>query len=296
MVRKTGPTLVLGAGGLLGRAVVAAATGPVITAGRAELQGRSPENVAALVARAAPSVVINCAADVDAEGAERDISRAMTANAELPGYVATACRAIGARMVQLSSTGCYGAWKDGPYSEDDAVHPTTAHHRTKVMGEEAVRSATPDHLIARVGWLYGGDADNPRNFVWRRLQEARSASRLHSDVDQKGCPSNVADVARQLLLAINHGVQGTVNMVTQGCASRFDYVTRIVQASGFPCDVGPAPAFTRAAPVSHNETAINTRLKQHAIDIMPDWAVAIDDYVAALRSDRLWDQFKGSST
>jgi dTDP-4-dehydrorhamnose reductase len=296
MAKKKGPILVLGAGGLLGRAVVAASTGPTLTAGRADLQSKSADDVAALVARAEPSIVINCAADVDAEGAERDISRAMAANAELPGRVAAACRLAGARMVQVSSTGCYGAWKDEPYTEDDDLYPTTAHHRTKVMGEEAVRSATSDHLIARVGWLYGGGADNPRNFVWRRLLEARSTPRLQSDVDQKGCPSNVADVARQLLLAIDHGVQGTVNMVTQGCASRFDYVTRIVQASGFDCEVLPAPAFARTAPVSHNETAINMRLKQNTIDIMPNWAVAIDDYVAALRSDRLWNQFEGSPT
>lgn len=292
----TSTTLILGAGGMLGRALVAACPSPVVTAGRAELEGRDAQDILALVSRIAPSLVINCAADVDADGAERDISKAMAANATLPGFVAEACRVTGAPMVQVSSTGCYGAWKDTPFGESDPTHPTTAHHRTKVMGERAVASATQDHLIARVGWLYGGDASNPRNFVWRRLMEARSSSRLLSDTEQRGCPSNVTDVARQLFHAIDASVRGTINIVTQGSASRYDYVKRIITAAQMPCEVIPAPAFARAAPVSHNETAINGRLQSLGLDIMPHWATAIDDYVAELRSDGLLAQLEGNAT
>jgi dTDP-4-dehydrorhamnose reductase len=296
MMHVVPTTLILGAGGMLGRAVAAACPSPVVTAGRAELEGNDAQAIIALVARVAPSLVINCAADVDADGAERDISKAMAANGVLPGFVAEACQAAGALMVQVSSTGCYGAWKDTPFTEDDPAQPTTAHHRTKLIGERAVAAAASDHLIARVGWLYGGDASNPRNFVWRRLVEASTSSQLSSDDEQHGCPSNVADVARQLFVAIDAGVRGTINIVTQGSASRYEYVRRIIEAAQMPCEVKPAPAFVRAAPVSHNETAINARLQERGLDIMPHWATAIDNYVAKLRSDGLLANLEGNAT
>jgi dTDP-4-dehydrorhamnose reductase len=289
MADSAGPVLILGAGGLLGQAFTAACAGRgVATAGRAQLEGRSDAEIAALVRSTAPALVVNCAADVDADGAEQDPSRAIAANTLLPGIVAAACRDAGALMLHFSSTGCYGAWKEEPYTEDDPPRPTTAHHRSKLAGEEAVRESGADHLIARIGWLYGGSIDNPKNFVWRRLLEACGATRLASDATQRGCPTDVADVARQALHAAEHGVRGTINLVARGSATRFDYVTRIVRAAGLACDVVPAPAFARAAPVSPNEAAISKRLQALGLDIMPLWGEAVDAYVSALRASAAW--------
>ncbi len=283
--------LVLGAGGMLGAAVVQALRGhEVAAAGRAALDVRDPAGVLGLVAASGAEVAINCAAHTDVEGAERDPDAAFAANALLPGLLAQGCRRAGARLVHVSSTGCYGTAKAaGPYTEQDPLQPTTVHHRAKAMGEALVREAGCEHLIVRTGWLFGGAAGGAKNFVWKRLLEARTAERMTSDPWQRGNPTYAVDVARQIVALAELGLGGTVNCVSQGEATRFDYVAEIVAASGLPCRVEPAERpFERLAKVSMNETALNWRLGLLGLDRMPHWREALGGYVRGLMASPEW--------
>lgn len=272
---------------MLGAAVVEALSGEEVrTAGREALDVRRPQAVLDLVGEA--EVVINCAADTDVEGAERDPDRAFAANGVLPGLLGTACRRAGATLVHLSSTGCYGDWKTEPYTEEDPVRPTTAHHRSKIAGEIAVRESGCEHLILRTGWLYGGPPAGAKNFVWKRLVEARGGGRMTSDASQRGVPTFAPAVADQALAVLRSGVRGTFNLVAQGSASRFDYVSEIVRRSGLPCGVEPGPAFKRLAAVSPNETAVNWRLGLLGLDRMPDWREPLGAYVDGLMASPEW--------
>lgn len=279
--------LVTGAGGMLGGAFVEAlSSAQVRTAGREALDVSRPAAVLALVADA--DVVVNCAADTDVEGAERDPDRAFAANGVLPGLLATACRRAGAVLVHISSTGCYGDWKAEPYTEDDPPRPTTAHHRSKLAGEVAVRDSGCEHLILRTGWLYGGPPAGAKNFVWKRLLEARAGGRMTSDAAQRGVPTFAPAVAWEALDVLRTGVRGTYNLVGAGAASRFDYVAEIVRRSGLPCEVEPGPAFKRLAAVSPNEAAVNYRLGLMGLDRMADWREPLGAYVGALMASPEW--------
>lgn len=278
--------LVCGAGGLLGSEMLTRFAGR--GAGRVDLEGADDDAISRLIDEAAPTVVINCAADVDVERAEVDDIAARLANVALPDRLARACADCGVPLVHFSSTGCYGDWKDAPYEERDPLHPTTRHHQSKVAGEMAIRNRGADHLIVRTGWLYGGAPGTRRNFVWNRLVEARGSQRMTSDGCQRGCPTGVSDVADQLAIALDAGLRGTINLVAHGQATRADYVARIVAAAGLNCSVEPGPAFVRRAPVSMNETALNVRLAENGVDAMPRWQDGIDAYVATLLGSDAW--------
>lgn len=283
--------LVCGGGGLLGTAIAEHLQGRhrVRKTGRAELQSLDDESAMALLEETRATLIVNCAADTDAEGAEDDDRAAVAANVMLPRILAKVCARKGILMIHFSSTGCYGDWKTSPYCDDDPLYPTTRHHQTKAEGEKAVRDAGGKHLIIRTGWLFGGAPTRPRNFVVARMREAATRERLISDATQFGCPTWVNDVARQTERAIKHGVEGTVNLVAHGRASRCEYVTAIVAIAGLSCLVEPGPAFCRKAPVSTNETAVNGRLQDRGIDIMPEWREGIARYVETLRGSPFWD-------
>ena len=282
--------LLLGAGGLLGSAFRERLAGSdVVTAGRDALDIRNHAAVQALVRESGADVVINTAAHTDVDGAERDPDPAFTANAILPGIIAQACRRAGARLVHVSSTGCYGNELTRAYTEEDPLRPTTVHHRSKASGEQAVREAACEALILRTGWLFGGGSERARNFVRARLNEARNNPVLTSDATQRGNPTWVDDVVRQALLLLDEGMLGTFNCVGRGVASRFDYVSHIVSLSGLPCEVRPsAEPFRRAAAVSPNEGADNFRLRLLGLDRMPDWRQGVDDYLASVAGDPGW--------
>jgi dTDP-4-dehydrorhamnose reductase len=286
-------TLVLGAGGMLGQAFVRLLGGNALTASRGDLDITNITAIEQLVSDSGAQLVVNCAAHTNVDAAEADPGPAFAVNALLPGIVGIACRRAGLPIVHLSSTGCYGAWQDDAYTEEDAPRPTTAHHRSKLSGEVVVRDSGAEHLIVRTGWLFGGAADSPKNFVWKRMVEAAGSSRMTSDATQRGNPTFVDDLARQVIHAAAAGCRGTVNAVAHGGASRYEYVRRVVEAAGLPCVVEPSTTpFRRPAPVSPNEVAVNERLGLLGLDNMPHWADALDAYVAELKRSLEWTELR----
>jgi dTDP-4-dehydrorhamnose reductase len=280
--------LLTGANGMLGSAFAARLGPDTVIVHRAGLDIRDPTSLFRRVEEASADWVVNCAAHVDAEAAEREPDLAYVANERLPALLAAGCRNAGARLLHVSSTGCYGDWKETPYDENDPARPTTVHHRSKVAGERAIEVSGCQHLILRVGWLFGGGAQHKKNFVWRRIVEAARRERMESDADQSGNPTYVEDVVDQALLLMQAGITGLYNCVSHGRATRFDYVRRIVETSGLACVVSPRPAFERAAPVSRNETAVNYRLGLMGLDRMTDWTVSLDAYVAQVKQWPEW--------
>jgi dTDP-4-dehydrorhamnose reductase len=279
--------LLTGAGGMLGSAfnsMLHASGHEVLPVGREALDVRDASAIDTLIRNSAPALVVNCAAHTDVEAAEREPDSCFSANAILPSIIAWACRRSNATLLHMSSTGCYGDWKREAYTEDDDLRPTTVHHRSKAAGENAVRESGCEHLILRTGWLFGGQKENPKNFVWRRIVDARSQDKMTSNATQYGNPTYAPDVARQAILLVDRGRRGTYNVTSKGAASRFDYVSRIVQAARLPCIVEPGPAFARLAPVSPNEVGRNYRLSLLGLDQMPSWEDAVDRYVEALLS------------
>lgn len=281
--------ILTGAGGLLGSAFRDALTGyAVVTVGRDKLDADAPGILAQIAADFAPELIINCAAHTDLEAAERDPAMDFVVNGRLPGVIGEICKTHGATLLHFSSTGCYGDWKSTPYSEDDDVRPTTAHHRAKLAGEQAICDSGCRHVILRTGWLYGGSPGQPKNFVWKRLVEACSTDVITSDASQRGCPTYVVDLVRQALLMVGRSLHGTFNVAAQGTASRYEYVAAIVSAAALPCVVKPGPRFTRLAPVSPNEMTVNCRLQELGLDHMPEWRTSLRSYVASLLASPAW--------
>lgn len=286
--------LLTGSTGLLGSTFLNASSHEVFGVTRDALSPEQGDRLVDLIAGHQPDAVINCAAHVHADQAEDDPEPAREANVRLPGRLAQACRTLRIPLVQFSSTGCYGNWKDTPYTDDDELHPTTVHHRTKMEGEQVVRQTTTDHLILRTGWLYGGSAAQKRNFVWQRLLEAAGRSSLTSDADQRGCPTLTTDVVEQTHHLLANGVRGTYNCVSAGSASRYEYVAKIVETFGLPCRVEPGSAFSRRAPVSPNEMAVNMRLQSIGMDRMPDWVDSLVRYRDIVCSWPEWTRLAGA--
>ena len=295
-------TIILtGAGGMLAAAFKLALEPErrteLICIGREELHVTEPGRLLALIGRIRPTFILNCAAHTDVEDAERNAEAAFRANWILPGILGAACRREQALLVHFLSTGCYGRAKQKPYSEEDRLDPTTVHHRSKALGEEAIREAGCEFLILRTGWLFGGGPGQVKNFVWTRLVEARNCSRMVSDASQVGNPTFVGDVAWQTLHLIKAGLRGTYNCVSRGSASRFEYVRRMVDAARLPCVVEPTMTpFRRLAEVSPNEAAINVKLDLLGMNAMPEWGAAVDNFVAALVQTPQWLAISSSAS
>jgi dTDP-4-dehydrorhamnose reductase len=275
-----GLIVLTGAHGILGSAFARRLPARrVVMLTRPDLDPGDPAAIRRRMLGLTPSLIINCAADTDVEGAEAVPERAFAVNVTLAAAIAQGAAEINAALVHFSSTGCYGDWKDDPYAETDALRPTTVHHRSKAAGEAAVLHAHPAALVLRLGWVFGGRQGQGKNFVWSRLCEARDKAEIGADPARRGCPTAAADVVSQTLALLALDAQGVFNCVGNGPPARhIDYVAAILAAAGSPARVVPA-AFRRRARVSLNETAANARLRAMGLDRMPPWRESLGSFV-----------------
>jgi len=236
-----GPILVLGAGGMLGRAVLAEAEGrglAVTGHDREACDVTDPEAVAGAIAAAGPSVLVNCAAWTDVDGAEADEAGAARVNAAAPRVLAEACRDHGVRLVHVSTDYVFAGDGTAPYPVDAPIEPLNAYGRTKAAGERAIREVLGeegDWVIARTAWLYDGTS---RNFLTTIARLAADRDRIEVVDDQRGRPTAAAELARQLLeLVARPGARGTFHCCNDGEATWHDFAVAIVRGLGLDCRV-----------------------------------------------------------
>ena len=195
-------------------------------------------------------VVVNPAAYTAVDKAEEDEDTAYAVNAAAPALLATACKEVGARMIQLSTDYVFAGDGTTPYEPSDPTGPKTAYGRTKLAGELAVREFLPDaSYVVRTAWLYG--AGGP-NFVKTMARLERTNETVSVVDDQVGSPTWAGDLANRLLaLARSDAPAGTYHGTNRGSTSWYGFTQAIFEELGAdPARVLPTDSsgFVRAAP------------------------------------------------
>ncbi|MCF8048519.1 MAG: dTDP-4-dehydrorhamnose reductase [Desulfarculaceae bacterium] len=192
--------LVFGAGGMLGRELMAApAPNAVSLIGltRSHADITSPEQVERVMAEHRPGLVINAAAFSNVDGAESEPQAALAVNAQGAGNLARACHQAGVPFIHISTDYVFGGGNQTrPYLESDPPAPINQYGLSKLRGEEQVRAACPRHLIVRTSWLFGALS---RNFIHLMLELMRTRPGIKVVDDQVGCPTPAGDLAQALL-------------------------------------------------------------------------------------------------
>ena len=137
--------LVTGAGGMLGRDVVAACErrgDDVVPLAHAELDITDGPAVDESMREHRPDAIVNCAAWTDVDGAEEHEAEATLLNSEAAGVTAAAAAAVGASIVHPSSDYVFDGKKRSPYVESDPTGPLSAYGRSKHAGGHRSRSRT----------------------------------------------------------------------------------------------------------------------------------------------------------
>jgi dTDP-4-dehydrorhamnose reductase len=145
---------VTGAGGRLGRALIAALqeapfTGPLgpLAWSRPTYDIDDPEAAARCIRQAAPEVVVHAAAWTDVDGCAREPERAMRRNAMAVAELAEACVRAGVDLVLISTNEVFdGRRTDGRgYAPEDRPRPGNPYGASKLAGETAAQAAFLRH-------------------------------------------------------------------------------------------------------------------------------------------------------
>ncbi len=229
-----------------------------------------------------PDVVVHSAAMTNVDLCETQQDLAYSINVTGTENMAIAAAKHGALMVYISSCGVYGNGKTTPWHETDETNPLNYHHFTKLEGEKVVKKHHAKPLIIRPGWLFGGSPEHKKNFVEARRKEAfANTTALKSAFDKSGSPTYTTDVAKQLIYILNEGITGTFNIVNEGEATRFSYVSEIVNSFNLLTKVEPVNSnlFPRPAKMPDNECLENRNLNLNNCNRMRHWKLALKEYI-----------------
>lgn len=268
-------TLILGAGGQLGRALATAL--PEATALR-----HAAFDIAAPGPLADQDLVINAGGFTDVDGAEVARAQAWRANAAGPAALARAAREHGFTLVHFSSEYVFDGTSPRPYSEDDAVAPLSFYGATKAAGDVAVRGVERRYLL-RPTWLVG----EGHNFVRTMLGLAARGVAPSVVDDQIGRLTFADDLAAAVVGLVRTGAPFGDYHVTGGGepASWADVAReayRLAGHGGIPVTGTSTAKYFADKPDSArrpSNSVLDTGKAAAAGVAMPDWRTALAAHV-----------------
>ena len=228
---------------------------------------------------AQPDAVIHCAAwtAVDAAEEPENQPKVRAINAGGTAHIAQACRALGCKMMYISTDYVFDGQGTTPWDPDCTDYrPLNVYGQTKLEGELAV-AALERYFIVRIAWVFGV---NGKNFIKTMLKLGQTHDTLRVVSDQIGTPTYTLDLARLLVDMIETERYGRYHATNEGgYISWYDFACEIFRQAG-NTRVQVIPVTTAEYGVSKAARPFNSRLDKRKLTDngfvpLPDWHDAL---------------------
>jgi len=188
-------------------------------------------HLASIIERIRPTIIINCAAFVNADGCEQDKPRAYRVNVLANRTLLHLAQMYHAKYVYISSYYVF----DGSiveYNEDAVPTPINYYGITKVLAESDTLRA-PEALVIRQSKIFSLGYDD-RNFLARLEKSLRSGIAFPTVDDQYNNPVH-ADIAASMIASlIQQGERGIYNVGGLDFVSNAELAHRFARHRGLP--------------------------------------------------------------
>ena len=244
--------------------------------------------VARVLSEVKPDAVIHCAAwtAVDLAEDEDKQEKVRAINALGTRYIAKACRALGCKMMYISTDYVFDGQGDTPWQPDCKDYaPLNVYGQTKLEGELAVSELMKKFFIVRIAWVFGL---NGKNFIRTMLSLGEKYDTLRVVCDQIGTPTYTLDLSRLLVDMIETEKYGYYHATNEGgYISWADFAEEIFRQAGMSAKV--TPVTTAEYGLSKAARPFNSRLdRRKLIEAgfmpLPDWKDALARYIACIRA------------
>jgi dTDP-4-dehydrorhamnose reductase len=240
-----------------------------------------------VIAKFSPTVIINCAAWTDVDGAESYELDASRVNTDGPENLAVAAKQCNSKLIHVSTDYVFSGESKTPWKIDHEINPRSAYGRTKALGESRVLATYPENSsIVRTAWLYSPWGKNFAKTMTRLALNGDGEVRVVND--QMGQPTSALDLAKQLIeLGLSSSPAGIYHGTNSGEATWFEFAQEIFRLAG--ADVNrvvpvssseyPRPAKRPSYSVLSHKAWAKTSVKP-----MRDWRIALEEVMPAIIS------------
>lgn len=257
-----------------------------------------PSELARLLERVRPDLVVNAAAYTAVDRAESEREAAFRVNAKAVDALAVACAARGTLLIHYSTDYVFRGDDPRPRHEADPTSPLNVYGASKLAGEDAIRASGCRHLIFRISWVYSARG---HNFLRTMLRLAGERDELRVVDDQIGAPTPAHWIAEATAKAIAAatGLQsnrsapparGTWHLAAQGATSWHGFAEAIfarARQAGLienPPRVIPVPTseFPTPARRPRSSRLNTTRLERDFGITLPEWHRGLSEVLGAM--------------
>ncbi len=267
---------------------------------REQLDLAKVHDIRRIVREVKPDLIINPAAYTAVDKAESENELAHAINAIAPQILAEESARLGAGLIHFSTDYVYDGRKESAYVEDDEVNPVSAYGRSKLAGEDAIRSVGLPHLILRTSWVYGAYG---KNFLKTILRLAAERDSLRIVADQFGAPTSSESIADGVIALVEawqpaqENQTGIYHYTNAGSTSWHGFsceilneYNRLASNNNWPAlkaRIDDITAITTSeyptpAPRPANSRLNNTKLKQVFNIELPSWQAGLQQVMATL--------------
>ena len=188
-------------------------------------------SVKEVILAAKPDVIVNCAAFVKVDDAEKEREAAWHTNVSAIEYLAEMARKIDARIVHISSDLVFDG-THAPNTETDAPRPLNYYGRTKLASENVLRTSGIDHTIFRTCVVYGAAERAKANYALAVLTSLEHGQPVHAATDLLSAPTLVDDLALAIVRATERKRLGLYHAGGPEMITRFEFASRIAEVFG----------------------------------------------------------------
>lgn len=239
------------------------------------------------IGKLSPTVIINCAAWTDVDGAESHEIDASRVNSDGPENLALAAKPSNSRLIHVSTDYVFSGENKTPWQIEDEINPQSAYGRTKALGESRVLASHPENsFVVRTAWLYSAWGKNFAKTMTKLALKGDGEVRVVND--QVGQPTSASDLAKQLVeLGLSNSSAGIYHGTNSGQGTWFEFAQEIFKLAG--ADVGrvtpvssseyPRPANRPSYSVLSHDAWANTSVKP-----LRDWRIALAEAMPSIIS------------
>ena len=241
------------------------------------------EAVRRAMAEVKPDAVIHCAAWTAVDLAEEDgkAERVRAVNAGGTQNIADACKAIGCKMLYLSTDYVFDGRGTEPWKPDCRDYrPLNVYGQTKLEGELAVAHTLEKYFIVRIAWVFGLSG---KNFIRTMIHAGRTHDEVRVVNDQIGTPTYTYDLARLLVDMCGTEKYGYYHATNEGgYISWYDFCCEFYRQYGLNTKV--IPVTTAEYGLSRAARPMNSRLDRSKLveagfAPLPAWQDAVRRYL-----------------
>ncbi len=245
---------------------------------------RDAQRLQQVVNETRPDWIVLAAAYTDVDGCESNQELAFAVNRDGALNVAKAAKAVGARLMFLSSDYVFDGRKTAPYEINDRRNPQGVYGRTKAEAEVELLELDPGFCIARTSWLFGTGG---KCFPDTILKLAASRPALEVVNDQRGCPTYVEDLAQAIVRLCRKNASGIVHATNAGDCTWFEFAQEIVRAAGLKTPVRPVSSQQMARPAPRPAYSVLSASRLNSLGVeMPSWHDGLRRYIQARKLTR----------